>query len=78
VTNAIDRLESQGLVRRLPDEADRRRTFATLTDAGKDVLAVSTKALMAIDFAIDGLNPKEQSQTYELLRALRSSAGDFA
>ncbi|MCW2798569.1 MAG: MarR family transcriptional regulator [Aeromicrobium sp.] len=77
VTNAIDRLESQGLVRRLPDEADRRRTFAELTDDGKDVLAASTKALMAIDFAIDGLTAKQQDQTYDLLRSLRSSAGDF-
>lgn len=77
VTNAIDRLESQGLVRRLPDEADRRRTFAELTDDGVDVLTSSTKALMAIDFAIDGLSVKEQEQTYELLRTLRSSAGDF-
>ncbi|MCW2749884.1 MAG: MarR family transcriptional regulator [Aeromicrobium sp.] len=78
VTNAIDRLESQGLVRRLPDEADRRRTFAELTDDGQDVLTAATKALMAIDFAIDGLSAKEQSQTYDLLRSLRSSAGDFA
>lgn len=77
VTNAIDRLEAQGLVRRLPDEADRRRTFAELTHDGKDVLAASTKALMAIDFAIDGLSAKQQDQTYDLLRTLRSSAGDF-
>ena len=44
VTNAIDRLESQGLVSRLPDEADRRRTFAELTAKGKNVLAAATKA----------------------------------
>jgi DNA-binding MarR family transcriptional regulator len=77
VTNAIDRLESQGLVRRLPDEADRRRTFAELTADGKKVLTAATKALMAIDFAIDGLTAKEQDQTYDLLRSLRASAGDF-
>jgi DNA-binding MarR family transcriptional regulator len=77
VTNAIDRLELQGLVRRRPDEADRRRTFAELTADGKKVLAASTKAVMAIEFAIDGLSAKEQEQTYALLRSLRSSAGDF-
>jgi DNA-binding MarR family transcriptional regulator len=77
VTNAIDRLEAQGLVKRLPDAADRRRTFAELTAKGRDVLAQATKALMAIDFAIDGLSDKEQEKTYELLRTLRSSAGDF-
>lgn len=77
VTNAIDRLEDQGLVKRRPDAADRRRTFAELTAKGKDVLAASTKALMAIDFAIDGLSSKDQQKTYELLRTLRESAGDF-
>jgi len=77
VTNAIDRLEAQGLVRRLPDAADRRRTLAELTAKGKDVMTAATEALMAIDFAIDGLSTKEQDKTYELLRTLRSSAGDF-
>ena len=77
VTNAIDRLEAQGLVKRLPDAADRRRTFAELTAKGEDVLEASTNALMSIDFAIDGLSAKEQEKTYELLRTLRSSAGDF-
>jgi len=78
VTNAIDRLEAQGLVKRLPDAADRRRTFAELTAKGKDVLDGATKALMAIDFAIDGLSAEEQDQTYDLLRSLRAAAGDFA
>ncbi len=78
VTNAIDRLEAQGLVTRLPDAADRRRTLAELTATGKDVLAAATDALMAIDFAIKGLGDRQQEQTYELLRTLRSSAGDFA
>lgn len=77
VTNAIDRLEAQGLVKRRPDAADRRRTFAELTAKGKDVMEASTKALMSIDFAIDGLDAKDQEKTYELLKALRSSAGDF-
>jgi DNA-binding MarR family transcriptional regulator len=77
VTNAIDRLEAQGLVKRLPDVADRRRTFAELTAEGKDVLAAATDALMAIDFAIDGLSAKQQDQAYDLLRSFRSSAGDF-
>ena len=77
VTNAIDRLEAQGLVKRLPDAADRRRTLAELTATGKDVMTQATKALMAIDFAIDGLSASEQDKTYELLRTLRASAGDF-
>ena len=77
VTNAIDRLEAQGLVKRLPDAADRRRTLAELTAQGQDVLEKATAALMAIDFAITGLSAKEQDATYDLLKELRSSAGDF-
>lgn len=78
VTNAMDRLESQGLVRRVADDKDRRRTFAELTDDGERVLKDATAAITAIDFAIVGLSPEQQDQTYELLRHLRSSAGDFS
>jgi DNA-binding MarR family transcriptional regulator len=78
VTNAMDRLESQGLVRRVADERDRRRTFAELTDEGERVLKEATEAITRIDFAVPGLTPAQQDQTYELLRHLRSAAGDFA
>jgi DNA-binding MarR family transcriptional regulator len=78
VTNAMDRLESQGLVRRVADEKDRRRTFAELTVEGERVLVAATQAITDIDFAIPGLTSEQQDQTYELLRHLRSSAGDFA
>ena len=77
VTNAMDRLEAQGLVRRVADKDDRRRTFAELTAEGKDVLAAATEKIMAIDFAIVGMSAEEQDTAYELLRNLRASAGDF-
>jgi DNA-binding MarR family transcriptional regulator len=77
VTNAIDRLEAQGLVRRVPDRDDRRRTLAELTPAGQDVVVGATEALRRIDFAVTGLDPKEQQEAYRLLRGLRASAGDF-
>lgn len=78
VTNAMDRLESQGLVRRVADSADRRRTFAELTPEGDTVLAQATEQIMGIDFAVKGLDAEQQDQTYDLLRSLRSAAGDFA
>ena len=78
VTNAMDRLETQGLVRRVADQSDRRRTFAELTEDGKRVLADSTAAIMAIDFAIVGLDDAQQDQAFDLLRRLRSAAGDVA
>ncbi|MRK00297.1 MarR family transcriptional regulator [Aeromicrobium sp. S22] len=77
VTNAMDRLETQGLVRRVADQTDRRRTFAELTDQGKHVLGQATDAVMAIDFAVVGLDDEQQDQAFELLKAVRSAAGDF-
>lgn len=72
VTNAIDRLETQRLVTRTPDPDDRRRILAALTDDGQDVLDRSTKALMAIDFAVGALDHDDQQQAYRLLKSLRS------
>ncbi len=77
VTNLIDRLEAQGLVRRTADDSDRRRTLASLTPIGEKVVAEATAALTAIDFAVAGLGDAEQRQAYELLRAMRLGAGDF-
>ena len=77
VTNAIDRLEAQGLVRRVADREDRRRTLAELTAEGKDVVAAATQALLDIDFAVSGLDEQEQMEAYRLLRSMRASAGDF-
>jgi DNA-binding MarR family transcriptional regulator len=77
VTNAMDRLESQGLVRRVADTSDRRRTFAELTPAGKEVLVEATAAVTTIDFAVGGLTSDQQDEAFALLRTLRASAGDF-
>jgi len=77
VTNAIDRLEAQGLVQRVPDVADRRRTLAELTPAGKRLTKRATAALTAAEFGITGLPEGPQEQLYDLLRDLRVTAGDF-
>src|SRR3954453_799173 len=37
VTNIIDKLEADGLRRRVPHEADLRTTLAEITDAGREV-----------------------------------------
>jgi len=77
VTSAIDRLEAQGFVERVPDAADRRRTLARLTPAGRSTVKKATKAIDAIDFAVTGLDLRAQEDTYTLLRRLRQAAGDF-
>lgn len=78
VTSAIDRLEAQGYVERVPDEEDRRRTLARLTSEGRATVKKATEAVSAIDFAVTGLTERQQDDAYQLLRRLRKSSGDFA
>jgi DNA-binding MarR family transcriptional regulator len=78
VTNIIDKLEADGLVRRVPHEVDRRTTLAEITDAGRDVAARATTLLNADAFGLAALDGDEQERLTELLRTLRLEAGDFA
>lgn len=76
VTNAIDRLEAQGLVVREPDPSDRRRTFASLTAEGVRVVEAATAALTEIGFGVDSLSAEDQRDAYAVLRRLRAT--DFS
>jgi DNA-binding MarR family transcriptional regulator len=78
VTNIVDKLEADGLVRRVPHEEDRRATLAEITDAGRETAARATAALNDAAFGIDALGNDEQEAITALLRALRIDAGDFA
>jgi DNA-binding MarR family transcriptional regulator len=78
VTNIVDKLEADGLVRRVPHAEDRRATLAEITDAGRETARRATDALNAAAFGIDALGNDEQEAVTALLRALRVDAGDFA
>ncbi|MEA2156093.1 MAG: hypothetical protein QOE11_2233 [Solirubrobacteraceae bacterium] len=77
VTNIIDKLEADGLVRRVPHEADRRTTLAEITGAGRDVAERATDLLNADAFGLAALAEDEQEHLTRLLRLLRLEAGDF-
>jgi len=77
VTNIVDKLEADGLVRRVPHAEDRRATLAEITDAGRETAARATAKLNAAAFGIDALGNDEQEEVTALLRALRADAGDF-
>lgn len=77
VTNIVDRLEADGLVRRNPHPTDRRATLVEITEAGKAVLEEATKAVTDIDFGLQGLTPEEEAQLTALLSRVRRAAGDF-
>ncbi len=77
VTNAVDRLEAAGLVRRVPDSVDRRRTLAELTAEGERVVREATAALQTSRFFLDDLATDDADELYALLRRTRAAAGDF-
>ncbi|WP_224389809.1 MarR family winged helix-turn-helix transcriptional regulator [Pseudonocardia sp. ICBG1293] len=78
VTNIVDRLQGDDLVRRMPHPTDRRATLVELTTEGRARLEKATGAVTAIDFGLSGLAPAEEEQLTTLLRSVRRAAGDFA
>ena len=77
VTNTVDRLERDGLVRRRPNPRDGRGTLAEITSSGRDVVTRSTADLMAARFGMADYDPAELAEIFTLLRELRVTAGDF-
>ncbi|GHF47938.1 DNA-binding MarR family transcriptional regulator [Amycolatopsis bartoniae] len=77
VTNIVDRLERDGLVKRVPHPTDRRTTLVEITDDGRARHAEATKAVTAIDFGLVGLTPAQTTQLTELLTRVRKATGDF-
>jgi DNA-binding MarR family transcriptional regulator len=77
VTNIVQRLEQQGLVRRRPNPRDGRGALATLTEAGRDVMQRATKDLLGTGFGLDALGEDGQRELFSLLRGVRIAAGDF-
>ncbi|MEP6952637.1 MAG: MarR family transcriptional regulator [Solirubrobacteraceae bacterium] len=78
VTNIVDKLEADGLVRRAPHEQDRRATLAVITPAGRAAAAAATQALHAAGFGIGALTGDELDRLTEILGDLRVDAGDYS
>ena len=78
VTNAVDRLEADGLVRRRAHDTDGRTTLAVLTARGRRLATKATVALNEQVFAAVELSPDRSNDLIALLGQLRQSAGDFA
>lgn len=77
VTNIVDRLEADGLVKRTPHPTDRRTTLAEITELGRERRAQATEAVIAIDFGLVGLTEKQTAALTELLARVRKASGDF-
>ncbi|MGN6693088.1 MAG: MarR family winged helix-turn-helix transcriptional regulator [Aquihabitans sp.] len=77
ITNLVDRLEQQGLVRRVPHPTDRRTTLAELTDDGRTTVADATKAVVAAQVGVTELTQREATDLHRILKKLRAGAEDF-
>ena len=73
VTGLIDRLQEDGLVRRVDHPDDRRMLFAELTEEGRALIATAApRYAAAIERALGKLTEKQRSTLGELLRLLHS------
>ena len=78
VTNAIDRLEADGLVERRPHDTDGRATLAVITPSGpgsrprRDGRVERARFRAAVD-VVD----RQTRDAFGVLRSMRVDAGDF-
>lgn len=77
VTNAVDRLEKAGLVRRVPHPSDRRATLIEITQEGRDLAMEATELLNSKVFANPGLPADKLDTLVRIIAELRRDAGDF-
>lgn len=78
VTNIIDGLETDGFVRRIPHESDRRATLAAITRAGRTTARKATTVLNDASFWTDPLTMAELDGLTATISKLRLAAGDFS
>jgi DNA-binding MarR family transcriptional regulator len=78
VTNAVDRLEAQGLVDRRPNPQDGRGTLAALTGPGRQAADQATELMNAQVFSDVGVESPALRALFGAMSQLRQAAGDFA
>lgn len=72
ITQLIDRLETDGLVKRVDDPDDRRSIRAALTPLGVDRQAAGTRALTALQKEVSSLvSASDRAAVTRLLSALK-------
>ncbi len=70
-TQLIDHLESERLVRRLPNQDDRRCTHIEITDRGRQLQAEALAAIAPLAGTLEGVfTPQERERLAALLQRL--------
>jgi DNA-binding MarR family transcriptional regulator len=77
VTDLIDRLEADGLVRRVAHPSDARTTLAEITPKGRRLADSATRDLNAHVYEQIGLSEPQRSQLLRLLVDLRVHGDEF-
>jgi DNA-binding MarR family transcriptional regulator len=77
VTNLVDKLEAQGLIKRTAHPTDRRSTIAQITTAGRAMVRKAIKRLNSELFSDLGLTSDEVRLLIAVLAKMRHSWGDF-
>jgi DNA-binding MarR family transcriptional regulator len=71
ITQLVDRLEADGLVRRVPDLEDRRSTRAVITDEGRRRYEIGLKVQLELEQELlSGISFEEQEQLAMILDKL--------
>ena len=78
VTNAVQRLEADGLVRRAANPNDGRSILAEITDPGRRLVEQCTERLNAEVFAAVPISLAQQERAFKALKGVRRAFGDFA
>lgn len=78
VTSIVRRLEESGLVHRVPHPDDGRAVLAEITPSGRALVERATTDLVEAEFGLGALGEEQMQQLSEVLRPVRSAAGDFA
>ena len=77
VTNIIDRLEADELIRRVPHPTDARTTIAVITPEGRALATDATRDLNAEVYERIGLSAAKRNQLIGLLAELRANGNEF-
>ena len=78
VTNAVDRLEAAGLVRRVAHPTDGRATLVEITDDGLERVRTATATLNTEVFRRPGFSTADLAELTRILHGFRRDAGDFS
>jgi DNA-binding MarR family transcriptional regulator len=77
VTNAVDRLEADDLVRRRPHPSDRRAVLVALTERGRHTAVTATTKLNTRVFDNVGIGDDDATELTAILERLRHASGDY-